>query len=293
MDMPPLKAVQYFCIAAQCLSFKQAAERLSVTPGAISQQIRTLEAWLGVQLFERGTRSIALTALGNSYFKRISPMMQELVGVTHSMKQLSRVRTVKLALPPAFGVRWFSPRLPGLLAAQPELDLRTHASSLPVKLGRDSFELAIRYLVAPDPKLECVPLQKLWLTPVCSPDYQQRMQSEPAQRHTLIHDILHPDWHLFYDLLQIDPRQCRTLHFDQCLMALDAIEQGLGIALCDQLLVADALAAGKLVRLLDQPQPAQRRLYLVHSRETPLSRPAAELKQWLLAQFAETDELAI
>jgi len=288
MNTPPLKAIQYFCAAARHLSFKDAAEQLAVTPGAVSQQIKVLEAWFGVKLFKRGTRSISLTAYGNAYYKRIEPLLQELIGVSHSMKQYSPSAPLKIALPPLFSLLWLSPRLPDFLNRHPDISLRSLASRLPADLTEDGPELAVRYMAEPVPELSCIELARLELTPVCSENY---LAQHPAiidgdySGCTLIHDILHPEWHQFYDRMSLDPIDLRTLHFDQTQMALDAVKQDLGIALFDQLVLAQVVNAEQLVPLASQPIPAHRNLYLVHRRERPLSNQAEAFTHWLCNQF--------
>ncbi len=305
---PPLKAIQYFCIAAQYLSFKEAANQLSVTPGAVSQQVRVLEVWLGGRLFERGTRSIALTPLGHTYFNRVNPLMQEVIGVTHSVQQLTYSRTLKLATTQSFAARWLGPHLGEFLqqdsgseekasarSKQPDhsnhrkIDLRIVSSSQIEDLADDGSELAIRYLPRPDPKLSCHLLKKLELRPVCSPEYLERF---PAILHgdltgcTLVHDILHPDWHRFYQLFELDHRPLSALHFDHAQLALDAAERSLGIALADQLLAEQGIDSGRLICFSEFMVPAHRHLYLVHSNRVPLSEPAEKIKRWLMQTLA-------
>lgn len=297
---PPLKAIQYFCVAAQYLSFKDAANQLSVTPGAVSQQVRVLEVWLGGRLFERGTRSVALTTLGQTYFNRVNPLMQEVIGVTHSVQQLTYSRPLKLATTQSFAARWLGPHLGEFLQqgeavsndslsrnnfSNNKTDLRIVSSSQIEELADDGSELAIRYLPRPDPTLSCHLLKELQLRPVCSPEYLQRFPNiaqGDLSGCTLVHDILHPDWHQFYKLFELDHRPLSALHFDHAQLALDAAERSLGIALSDQLLSEQSFAAGRLVAFSDFVVPAHRHLYLVHSNKVPLSDAAERLKTWLL-----------
>ncbi|MBB1488604.1 LysR substrate-binding domain-containing protein [Oceanospirillum sediminis] len=290
MQSPPLKAIQYFCIAAQHMSFKEAARQLSVTPGAVSQQVRILESWLGGSLFNRGTRMISLTPLGSTYFNRVNPLLQELIGVTHSMQMLSFSRSLKLSLTQSFSALWLNSNLKEFIQQHPLIDLRIHTSSYLINFADDGSELAIRYLAAPDPSLSCYLLQSLRLFPVCSMDYLEQF---PGIRQgdfsdcTLIHDILHPDWHRFYPEMQLDNFNLRALHFDQAQLALSCAENGLGITLADQILARDALAKQRLVRVGTHSLPAHRHLYLAYSARAPLSPQAELLKNWLLLKLAE------
>lgn len=283
-----MKAVQYFCVAARTLSFKDAAEQLSVTPGAVSQQIKLLENWLGFQVFERETRALKLTSLGNTYFRRVSPQLQELLGVTHSMRQLTMFRPVHIALPPSFEIVCFVPKLNAILESFPQLEIRTKTSQLPATLRDDGTEIAIRYLSTPDPGLECHKLVDLQLMPVCSPSLLARnpgLQCGDFDGITLIHNILHPDWHLFSNSLGIDFEVVRNYHCEQSLSAIEAAKRGVGIALIDSLMAKPFIDSGELIHLGNHVVKASRDLYLVHSNRHPLTPQASELKKFLIRSF--------
>lgn len=294
MQSPPLKAIQYFCVSAQHMSFKSAAQQLSVTPGAVSQQIRVLENWLGGSLFNRGTRTISLTPLGSTYFNRVNPKLQEMIGVTYSMQTLSISRSLKLSLTQSFSACWLSHHLADFMESYPQIDLRIHTSSYLINFGDDGSELAVRYLAAPDQELSCHSLQPLVLTPVCSPDYMQRFPDLSEGNFndcTLIHDILHPDWHRFTALLGMEQSSVKGIHFDQAQLALTCAEKGMGIALADQVLAEHLIRKGHLVPICQHTLPAHRHLYLVHSARAPLSAQAELLKNWLLQHFSNAEQL--
>lgn len=290
MSQPPLKAIHCFCLAAQHLSFKKAADEAAVTSGAISQQIKSLENWLGVTLFERRARSIALTEAGNSYYRRVAPLLDELDGVSHSMRQMDRLKVVRLALPPAFAFLYLGPELPRFCAQHPDIELRLNASPLLYSLQEAGHDLAIRYLPQADEQLDCTLVAQLEVFPVCSPGY---LAAHPALAQgtlrgvTLIHDILHQDWHRLSQAYGLAPDETRKLHVDQALLAQQAAENGLGLALGDSLLNRDALRAGRLVVPFDASLPARRHLYLAHLRKPLLSPAAASVKGWLVETFCD------
>lgn len=290
MNLLPMKAMQYFCVAARTLSFKDAAQQLSVTPGAVSQQIKALELWLGFQLFERETRALRLTPAGNTYYKRVTPHIQELLGISHSMRHGSATRPLYIALPPSFEVVCFAPRLKRLMELFPKLELRTKTSQLPVTLKDDGTEIAIRYLPTPDPELNCTKLASLHLQPLCSPEFLQQnpqILTGSFEGVTLIHNILHPDWHLFYLPLGINPATVRNFHCEQSLTAIDVARAGGGITLVDNVMGHAFIESGQLVRFCDYNVKASRDLYLVHSKHTHLSRQVCEVKEWLIESFSE------
>ncbi|MBB3141517.1 LysR substrate-binding domain-containing protein [Halomonas organivorans] len=288
MSQPPLKAIQCFCLAARYLSFKQAATEMAVTAGAVSQQVKVLEHWLGFSLFRRRARSITLTEAGNAYYHRVVPLMEELVGVSHSIQQMDRARVVGLAVPPGLAAFYLGRLLPALRQRFPDIELHIYASSLLHELQESGSDLALRYLTRPDDTLDCTRLVTLNVFPVCSPEY---LEAFPSLRDgkldgvTLIHDSLHQDWNRMRQAHALSAQRVEHLHCDLSVLALEAAERSLGVALIDGMLGHHSLAAGRLVHPLTASLPARRHLYLVH-RHSPEPTPGAErVKQWLIDRW--------
>ncbi|MBM7060426.1 LysR family transcriptional regulator [Pseudomonas sp. UL073] len=150
----PLTALRTFESAARLSSFKAAAEELAVTPTAVSHQIRSLESWLGVALFERLPRSVRLTACGVRLFDSLHGA---LLDVTQTLDQLRPQRSagnLTLSTTPAFAALWLIPRLGRFYATHPEINLRLDATTALVDLQQDaSVDLAIRYGIGQYPSL--------------------------------------------------------------------------------------------------------------------------------------------
>ena len=126
----PLRGLRCFCVAAECLSFKETAKQLYLTPSAVSHQVRALEAGLGVILFERVGRGVSLSADGAEYFAGIREGFEQLRRATERMARRRagrRTEVVRVQTPPSFAGRWLLPRLPALLAADPGIDIRVNA----------------------------------------------------------------------------------------------------------------------------------------------------------------------
>lgn len=292
MSQPPLKAMQCFCIAAQHLSFKQAAQELAVTAGAVSQQVRLLENWLGFALFWRRARSIALTDAGHSYYRRIAPLMDDLINISHSVKQIDRIQVVRLGVPPSFAMMCIGRHLSTLRQQHPHIELRVQASAMLHTVTDSGADLAVRYLSHPDPALDCTLLFQLDVFPVCSPDYLQTHVGLAKGRLdglTLIHDILHQDWHRLIHAGALSAGDTSGLHCDQSQLALQAAEQGLGVALSDRVMADEALRSGRLIQPLDLRMAARRHLYLVHRRSAPITAAACHVKRWLIESLAERE----
>ena len=297
MEAAPIKAIHYFCVAARHMSFKAAAEELSITPGAVSQQVKILEDWLGAALFERGTRVIRLTRMGEDYFKRVDHQLNELLGVSHSISRQSRRRQVKLALPPGFAQQCFAPRLAAFFQRYPQLELQTNVSVLPEAFSGENNELAVRHLNTPSQGLVCEKLQDISVMPVCSAEYLNQhpgladgwLQSDAAAC-CLIYNQQQPDWHKVYPLLGINPDKMRAYYCNISASALDAVRCHVGIGLLETSLLEDLLASGELVGLLPEALLASRHMYVVHSDKVMLSDEALITKQWLIDTFGQNNK---
>ena len=174
---PPLNALRAFEAAARHLSLTKAALELNVTPGALSHQIRGLEDHLGLKLFDRGVRSIALTAAG----KALQPGLQ--AGFLHirdalvSLNRLGDTRVLVISTPPGFTSKWLAPRLYRFSIAYPEIDVRVSSSINNANFTTDGVDVAIRNLPvdgAHDETLEVEKLLNQSLVPVCSPAFVER-----------------------------------------------------------------------------------------------------------------------
>lgn len=248
--LPPLSALRAFEAAARHASFKLAAEELSLTPTAISHQVRGLESQLGLKLFERGVRSVSLTPHGELLF----PVLRE--GFDRFADAVERLRArqrpvVTVSATPAFAARWLLPHLPGFQAGHPDVDLRLHASNTVVDLEAGAADLAVRYGHGSYPGLDARPLAADAFAPVASPRLKLRDPRDLA-RHTLIHfewqrpDPAHPSWKLWARAARIKLDTSTGLRFTDESHAIASAIAGQGVALLSLVLVRQELAQGLL-----------------------------------------------
>lgn len=290
MSQPPLKALHYFCSAARHASFKRAADELAITPGAVSQQIKYLERWLGLHLFVRNARQVELTEAGSTFYRRINPLLVELLDVSLSMQHINRSRTVRITLPPSFAMICFGPQLAEFRRDHPDIELQVHASSMLSPLDGSDHDLAIRFLPEADPRLDCTCLARLEVFAACSPAYLQRypgLCDGDLDDCTLIQDHLHQDWRRIVERAGLRGRPRDQLSFDQATLSQQAALGGLGIWLTDRILSGPSLASGQLTALFETSLPARRHLFLAHSRNASLSSAVTAVKQWLLMRFSD------
>lgn len=289
--LPPLQALQVFCVVAREGNMSRAATTLFVTQSAVSRQIRQLEAHLGIALFERQARGLALTQAG----QRLLPAIEAaFAGIVHAVDDLlPRPADLKIKLPPTLALRWFLPRLADFQAAHPDVEVRmSTVSHMQINFARDDFDAAIVFAAAPPTDVHAVALFAESVTPVCSPEVAQRLQV-PADltKESLIHlSSDHSDWRGWLALAQIEhPMLTAGPSFDVMDMAVNVAGQGLGVAIADPVLIADDLLCRRLVTpfpALKLVMPASYWYVWPKSRSTAPAILA--MRDWLLVRLAQT-----
>lgn len=289
-QQPPLKALHYFDIAMRENSFSLAAEVLCVTPGAVGQQIRKLEDWLGVSLFTRHIRLVQPTADGLAYWARIQPALAQISAASRQLRD-SRSNGVWVNMPPSFAARWFARRMSGFVAKNPDVALHLNSSAAVVDFNSEPVDLAVRYFDGRDPELEshllCLDDARVY----CSPAYAQRLKlhsSSDVQRTTLLHNTLHPHWEnwlqRFSGLNAKAQAAIPGLYFDQSLVAIEAASRHQGLLLTSSLLTEEEVGDGSLIEPFTDRLQLNKGYYVVHPMGATL-RPAVQaLKQWLIEE---------
>lgn len=285
--LPPLNALRAFEVAARHLNFRLAAEEMGVTQGAVAQHVRNLEASLGVRLFERLPRSLALTGEGQSYAAQVRRAFGVIADATDSLRP-ARLR-LTISVTPTFASKWLIPRLPQITAVQPGVDLRVLAAETLANFQSDGVDIAVRQGKPPfGPGLRVDPLFGQDAVAVCSPALLCGLLPplEPADlaRFTLLHDA----HNLWPDYLEAACPDCgisaaRGIRFSHTALAIDAAVAGQGIALVNGFLVEQDLASGRLVRPFAATIPAPG-FHVVVPRKPRHPAPTLAIRDWLLAQ---------
>jgi LysR family glycine cleavage system transcriptional activator len=190
----PLTALRAFEAAGRHGSFTRAAEELSITPGAVAQQIRKLEDWAGGRLFERHAQGVTLTALGARILPDLTRGFDTLGQATRMLRRKAGIASVRIAALPAIAQLWLSPRLTALRAALPEVELSIHALDICPPLARGEVDLAI-YPGGPEHGRVTV-LSENHLIPVAAPQVAETIATpDDLARAPLIHDLAwKQDW---------------------------------------------------------------------------------------------------
>lgn len=292
----PLTALRAFDAAARLGSFRAAADALALTPSAVSHQIRALERRVGVALFVRGPRRVALTEAGERLARATASAFDGLADALRAFGLRER-RGLRIHSAPSFAATWLSPRLAGFIAANPDLDVVLSASPEPADLTRGEAACDIVYLPRhPPPRgLTAVPLGEERIAPLCSPGLARRLR-EPADlaQAVLIHSsyntIRWPEW---LSRNGVDPSIGRAgPRFDRSFLAIAAAVDGVGVALDSTRFAERELADGRLVHPFrwrtDDPRIVNHALVFRPNPDEPVRRFRAWLQRELAADPAAT-----
>ncbi len=290
--MPPsLAALRAFETAARTLSFTGAAKELSQTQGAISHQVNTLEARLGVKLFEREARGLRLTEAGGKYLPLVRDSLERL-RTAEDLVRLERPSVLTVTVSPNFASKWLVPRLGGFSITHPNLDLRISASLQHVDFNREDIDLAVRHGNGHWPDLHVTRLCVEELFPACSPSL---LQAGPPIRtpadlmnHVLVHDRSRKHWRDWLASFGIEPPSNeRGPVFDQTALAIDAAVSGQGIALARTALASLDLIAGRLARPLQEAVPAEFAYWIVCRKSAADAPKISQFRSWLIEQVQD------
>src|SRR5947209_15760767 len=166
--LPPLNALKAFEAAARSESFTRAAEELHVTQGAVSHQVKALEATLGLKLFNRERQRLTLTEAGREYLAVVRDALDRIALGTERLVQRQNAGALTVSTSPDFAAKWLVHRLGHFAEAHPEIDLRVSATLHHVDFAREDVDLAVRHGEGDWPSLECVRLCTERLFSVCS-----------------------------------------------------------------------------------------------------------------------------
>lgn len=306
--LPPLNALRAFEAAARHLSFSQAAAELSVTPAAVSHQVKGLENLLGVPLFRRLTRGVALTDEGRAYLPGLTEGFDRLAEASARIARHGLAGRLVVSAIPSFAMRWLLPRLADFRQRYQDLDMDVEATIQRVDFGRDDVDIALRYGRGDWPNVHWELFLNETVFPVCSPKLLEGAATlrtpGDLKHHTLLHDsqikhhtLLHdgqikineswmgwPSWLALLDVEDVDTE--RGPRFSDSTMMLEACAAGHGVAIGRRSLCEADLAQGRLVRLFGIERPANFDYYFV-CRPGTVDRPKiAAFRGWLFEMAA-------
>lgn len=311
--LPPLNALKAFEATARHASVKKAAVELSVTPAAVSHQIKALEDHLGVRLFHRRNRALELTDVARACLPKLREGFDNLAQAVEQLRVRKGGGMLMVSAAPSFAARWLMPRLHRFLETRPEIDVRISARLRQASEGRrrgaaaeratvDTWladsDVAILYGRGDYPGFRVDKLLNLNITPICSP----RLLTLPE--HPLLrpadlkhHLLLHDDTGDLYDGVSfwevwlkaagvegVDLK--RGPHFSHAVLAFEAAVEGHGVVATMPVLAESDLNAARLVTPFALRVPLASAYFLVCREEAALRPAVAAFREWLFAEAA-------
>ena len=288
--LPPLNSMKCFEAAGRLLSFTDAAKELNVTQAAISHQIKIIEEYLGVPLFIRSPRKIALTEQGKVLLPNIVEVFDKLSIAVESInqeQQFSNMVNVRLA--PSFAAKWLSPRLKYFWSQYPEINLSLYHAHPPVDFEREEFDLAVTYGRGKWPNVISEQLLSLDFFPVCSPAFMENdkplSKIDNLRYYSFLHDANYEcwaDWLVLAGANDIVSNQGTII--DDTNVLIQAAIDGQGVALGSTTFVEDHLKSGRLVKPFDVTLRNDFAYYVVSTEQKLLNSAVRAFKDWLLSQ---------
>ncbi len=297
--LPPLNALRAFEAAARHMNFSRAADELSVTPGAVSQQIQNLEDYIGAPLFKRTPKGLLLTDGAQTALPALREAFDRLAEAASLLTAAEDGRRLTVSAAPSFAAKWLVPRLGRFEAAHPEVDVWLSAGLELVDFTGGEVDLAIRYGTGRYPGLEVTRLLGETVSPVASPKLVAEsplVALDDLGKHILLHDGSPdaddscPDWSMWLAARGVRGVDgARGPRFNQSSLVIEAAVNGRGVALAKQTLAQADLDAGRLVQPFDISTVVDFAYYIVHPKAKGRLSQVKAFVAWLLAE-AEAHE---
>ena len=295
--LPPLNALRAFEAAARHHSFTRAADELHVTQAAISHQVRLLEEWLGLKLFERQGHTLTRTAAGKAYAPELSRLLDALASATERVagNDHSLVGPLRITALPSFVARWLVPRLAGFRALHPGIDLHITSEVAVHDFARDDFDLAIRLGLGRWPGLQADLVSRERLSPVCSPALLAQAPLATVadlQAHTLLHDQPGDLWTRWLSLAGATRSEAEAIvragpGFSDSALVLQAAAEGHGVALGRMFLASADITAGRLIKPFALDLPNDYSYWLAYPPAAAGQPRLAAFRDWVLAETSD------
>jgi LysR family glycine cleavage system transcriptional activator len=285
-DLPPLNAVRAFLAAARRQSFTLAAQDLHVTHGAISRQVKSLEDYLGVSLFERRVRQVRLTAAGQQFLAEAGPAFDQIATAARQVMARAQGRAVRINVRPSFAVRWLIPRLSDFVAHHPGIDPQVVTSTAPPDAEGAPYDIAIRRGLEGWPaSLGMHPFLEDEALIVGAPRLMRGVDDPEALASLALllsrtRKMDWDNWKKHTGILRLRPK--RQILFDHLYFVLQAAVDGLGFTIAPASLLSNDLAAGRLACALPEMRLPLTRYY--YGLAPSASREAQLFGRWLDSQ---------
>lgn len=288
--LPSLSALRAFEAAARHLSFRAAAEELSVTHSAISHQVKALEAQLGVMLFRRGPQSVNLTEAGQIYLPVLRDAFDRIAEGTDLIRALETPRELTVQVYVTVAINWLIPRLHSFQQRYPEIQVRISTARHSWSFDPEGADVGIVLSEPREPGVQWTKLCDCKIFPVCSASLLESLGRPPEPADVLNHTLLRvytaaDHWGVWFNQNGLElPKENPQLSFDSYILAYEAAMDRQGIAMVVSPLGAPDLDGQKLARFTDSEAVLPQAWHMV-CRPERADRPAVRaFRTWLKEQ---------
>ena len=289
--LPPLNGLKAFEAAARSESFTRAADELNVTQGAVSQQVKALEAALGLKLFRRERQRLILTEAGRNYLVAVRDALDQIAVATQRLLQRQESGVLTISTSPDFAAKWLVNRLSRFAEKHPDVDLRVSATTHYADFARDDVDIAIRHGDGNWPGLDVRRLYSERLFPVCSPKLVAGRNRITKAADLLKFPLLRledaKNWTRLFETAGVKAAVGPGPVLNRASMLIDAAIDGQGIALARTALAAWDLIHGRLVRPVDVSLRMANTYWLVCPKSASSVPKIATFRSWVFAEVVE------
>ena len=295
MRTPSLKAIKTFQIAAKHSSFAVAADELCITPSAVSHQIKTLETQLGLPLFSRSARALALTDAGSRYLEQIDDLFMRLESVTEQLRARFGRTSVRLHVPAYFASEMLLPRLSEFSTLHEGIDLRIETQGVHGRSHAAEADISVVVGTGPWNGLVAHELFAQTMVPACSPELMAEkpiLRYEDLNSHTLlVHEARRDDWDRWATNVGMkELRPAQIVRIDSMAAAMRAAEKKIGIALLPAAMSRRKFLSGRLTQVFDDELVTQENYTLLVRAEDENRDDIRALSAWLIDACRTVEE---
>jgi LysR family transcriptional regulator, glycine cleavage system transcriptional activator len=289
--LPPLNALKAFEAAARSESFTRAADELNVTPGAVSHQVKALEATLGIKLFNRERQRLVMTEAGREYLAVLRDALDRIAVGTERLVQRQSSGVLTVSTSPDFAAKWLVQRLGRFTESHPEIDLRVSATMQRVDFAREDVDIAVRHGDGDWAGLAVTRLSSERLFPVCSPKLlfgrKRALTAADLLKFPLLRLADWSTWAKWFTAAGVtDHSAAQGPVLNSASMLIDAAVDGQGIALARTALAASDLISGRLVIPVEVSLRMRNTYWIVGPKASAAVPKIATFRTWLLAEAA-------
>ena len=288
-----LRGLRTFCVAARYESFRTAGEELFITASAVSHQIKSLEEELGEQLFDRNSRELKLTAIGQSLYDDVSPLIEQLNAVAAKYKKGAVKSSIRISVQPFFASEYFVPRLSEFTAAHPEIDIQVGTSDESAEKHPSDADLSIRLFRSPPANMPSNLLFPLRLAPAGSPAFKKGIKRKArtivSDFPIIVHETHPKAWKRWSKAARIGlPKDSKVIRLDSMIAVVRAAQRGIGAALVPVPVGELWFKEGSIVRLFKEEYVADVSYYLVCTEARAGDESVSLLRDWIVRNFADS-----